>query len=132
LIRNENLSFVCKDVHLLIERNDSPFTNAAATGDVIRIPIAHGEGRFTAPADMLAAIEDNGQVLYRYCNAQGAITAEANPNGSLNNIAGIVNAAGNVMGLMPHPERACEPLLGSADGLHVFHSLARQCNAMVA
>jgi phosphoribosylformylglycinamidine synthase len=83
-------------------------------------------------ADMLAAIEDNGQVLYRYCNAEGAITAEANPNGSLNNIAGIVNAAGNVMGLMPHPERACEPLLGSADGLHVFHSLARQCNAMVA
>lgn len=132
LIRNENLSFVCKDVHLRIERHDSPFTNAAATGDVIRIPIAHGEGRFTAPAYMLAAIEDNGQVLYRYCNAEGAITAEANPNGSLNNIAGIVNAAGNVMGLMPHPERACEPLLGSADGLHVFHSLARQCNAMVA
>jgi phosphoribosylformylglycinamidine synthase len=131
LIRNEHLSFVCKDIHLRIERT-SPFTNTASLGDVVRIPVAHGEGRFTAPADVLASIEDNGQVLYRYCTPAGDVVPEANPNGSLNNIAGIMNAAGNVMGLMPHPERACEPILGSADGLHVFHSLMRQCNTAMA
>jgi phosphoribosylformylglycinamidine synthase I len=131
LIRNERISFVCKDVYLRIERS-SPFTNTREVGDVVRIPVAHGEGRFTAPADVLASIEDYGQVLYRYCTSDGDIATDANPNGSLNNIAGITNRAGNVMGLMPHPERACEPILGSADGLHVFHSLMRQCNTAMA
>lgn len=132
LIRNERLSFVCKDVYLRVERTDTPFTNTCNTHDVVRIPIAHGEGRFTAPADVLSAIENDQQVLYRYCTNDGQITSGANPNGSLNNIAGIINNAGNVMGLMPHPERACEPLLGSSDGLHVFNSLIRQCDATMA
>lgn len=129
LIRNEGLSFVCKDVHLRVERTNTPFTRALSTGSVLRIPMAHGEGRFTAPADVIDEIEANNQVLYRYATADGALSADANPNGSINNIAGITNARGNVMGMMPHPERACDPLLGSTDGVSVFASLALELSS---
>jgi len=132
LIRNRNLSFVCKDVHLRVENTDTPFSNVCSQGQVLRIPVAHGEGRYTASDDVIKGLEDNGQVLFRYVTADGVPTDESNPNGSLANIAGITNAARNVMGLMPHPERACEPLLGSADGMAVFQSLLRHCNANVA
>jgi phosphoribosylformylglycinamidine synthase len=129
LIRNEGLSFVCKDVHLRVERTNSPFTGALTAGSVLRIPMAHGEGRFTAPADVINEIEGNNQVLYRYATPDGSIAAAANPNGSINNIAGITNARGNVMGMMPHPERACDPLLGSTDGVSVFASLALELSS---
>lgn len=132
LIRNRNLSFVCKDVHLRVENTDTPFSNVCSMGQLLRIPVAHGEGRYTASDDVIKGLEDNAQVLFRYVNADGIPTDEANPNGSLANIAGITNAARNVMGLMPHPERACEALLGSADGMAVFQSLMRHCNANVA
>lgn len=124
LIRNANLSFVCKDVHLRVENTSSAFTNTVKPSSVLRVPVAHGDGRFTAPQDVIDGLEANGQVLYRYTTPDGAVTKESNPNGSMNNIAGIINANGNVMGLMPHPERACEPLLGSSDGVSVFESLA--------
>jgi phosphoribosylformylglycinamidine synthase len=132
LIRNRNLSFVCKDVHLRVENLDTPFSNTCHSGQILRIPVAHGEGRYTASEEVIKGLEDAGQVLYRYVTPDGQVTDEANPNGSMSNIAGITNASRNVMGLMPHPERACEPLLGSADGMTVFRSLLRHCNAEVA
>ncbi len=132
LIRNRNLSFVCKDVHLCVENPDTPFSNTCQPGQILRIPVAHGEGRYTASEDVIRGLEDAGQVLYRYVTPDGHATEEANPNGSLANIAGITNATRNVMGLMPHPERACEPLLGSADGMTVFRSLMRHCDTEVA
>lgn len=132
LIRNRNLSFVCKDVYLRVENTDTPFSNVCSPAQVLRIPVAHGEGRYTASDDVIKGLEDNRQILFRYVTADGVPTDEANPNGSLANIAGITNAARNVMGLMPHPERACEPILGSADGMAVFQSLLRHCNANVA
>jgi phosphoribosylformylglycinamidine synthase len=132
LIRNQHMSFVCKDVFLRVENTDTPFTNICSQGQVLRVPVAHGEGRYTVSADVIKGLEDSAQVLYRYVTPDGHVTDEANPNGSLNNIAGVTNAARNVMGLMPHPERACEILLGSDDGLTVFLSLARHCNVGVA
>lgn len=123
LIRNESLKFVCKEVYLNVEREDTKFTNQLSRGDVIRIPIAHGEGNFIATDEVLADIEANNQVVFRYADAEGNVTRSANPNGSINNIAGIINKEGNVLGLMPHPERACEAILGSADGLKIFQSL---------
>ena len=100
-----------------VERTDTPFTVACRAGQVLRIPIAHGEGNYYAPPDVLAALEPNGRVVFRYANAPARSTDEANPNGSLDSIAGICNDGRNVVGLMPHPERACEAALGSADGL---------------
>jgi len=130
LIRNAQLSFVCKDVHLRVERADTAFTQAYAAHDVVRIPVAHGEGRFIAPADVLEALEGNGQVLFRYALADGTVVDEANPNGSVHNIAGVMNAAGNVMGMMPHPERYVEAELGCTDGRGVFESLALATSAL--
>lgn len=132
LIRNANLSFVCKDVHLRVEQTDSPFTNAFDKGAVLRIPVAHGEGRFIAPDDVIRRIEDAGRVVFRYTSADGSVTDVANPNGSINNIAGIVNDAGNVMGMMPHPERYVEAALGCADGRGVFLSLATHVERLAA
>jgi len=123
LIRNESLKFVCKELYLKVERTDTRFTNELSEDGVIRIPIAHGEGNYIADEDVLAELEANSQVLFRYSDRDGNVSREANPNGSLNNIAGIISREGNVMGLMPHPERACEAILGSADGLKVFESL---------
>ncbi|MCS7001460.1 MAG: phosphoribosylformylglycinamidine synthase subunit PurQ [Dehalococcoidia bacterium] len=123
LIRNQDLQFHCEMVHLRVERADTAFTNAARPGQILRVPISHGEGNYFADPDTLRRIEANGQVLVRYCAPDGTVTPEANLNGSLNNIAGVMNERGNVFGLMPHPERACEPLLGSADGAVIFQSI---------
>lgn len=123
LIRNESLTFACKEVYLKVERTDTRFTSELSVGDVIKIPIAHGEGNFIASEEVLAELEENMQVVLRYSDADGNVTRQANPNGSLHNVAGIINKEGNVMGLMPHPERACEGILGSADGLRIFESL---------
>ncbi len=126
LIRNLNMRFVCADVYLRVERTDTAFTNVLAMNNhrPLRIPIAHGEGRYVAPDAVLNELEGNGQVLYRYVTPSNLITPEANPNGSQRNIAGILNKRGNVMGMMPHPERAMEAALGSDDGSTVFNSLA--------
>ncbi len=123
LIRNENLRFVCKDVLLKVENVSIPFTNNVKKGAVLRVPIAHGDGRFTASESELKLLEKNKQVVFRYVDSHGKPTAESNPNGSLNNIAGVCNTQGNVMGLMPHPERASEALVGGADGFAIFTSL---------
>jgi phosphoribosylformylglycinamidine synthase subunit PurQ / glutaminase len=115
LTRNQDLHFICDRVPLTVERNDIPWTQAYSTNETITLPIAHGEGRFYADKSTLAALEDHGQVLFRY--------AGDNPNGSLNNIAGICNRQGNVLGMMPHPERAADASLGSTDGLPLFQGL---------
>ena len=125
LMRNAHLQFRCQWVHLRVENADSPFTNVAEEGQVLRIPISHGEGNYFADPATLGEIEGRGQVAFRYCAAGGDVTEEANPNGSLANIAGITNARGNVLGMMPHPERCCEELLGGTDGRVVFESAVR-------
>lgn len=126
LVRNRGLHFVCKHVSLRVERNDSRFTNAASNGQILNIPIAHGEGCYFADDETLASLNARGQVLLRYCDESGNTTEAANPNGSRENIAGIRNEAGNVFGLMPHPERACDLLLGSTDGLTIFQSVLKK------
>ncbi|HEX2951855.1 MAG TPA: phosphoribosylformylglycinamidine synthase subunit PurQ [Armatimonadota bacterium] len=123
LYRNDHLKFVCKNQYLRIERTDIAFTHFYQKGQVVNIPIAHGEGRYYADPDVLAKLEDNGQVVFRYCTASGDVASEANPNGSLNNIAGICNEEGNVLGMMPHPERRCDRLLGGTDGKKMFKGL---------
>jgi len=121
--RNRGQRFECRDVHLRVERNDLPFTRGYRAGQVISLPIAHGEGNFEAPAELLDEIEAAGQVVLRYCDAAGETTDEANPNGSARNIAGVANRAGNVLGMMPHPERASEALVCGVDGLALFAGL---------
>jgi phosphoribosylformylglycinamidine synthase len=123
LLRNANLHFVGAPVHIRVERTDTQFTSRYREGDVLRIPVAHGEGRYTADAATLERLEGEGHVVFRYVTADGMRSPDANPNGAMNDIAGIRNAAGNVVGLMPHPERAVDSLLGSADGLPLFQSL---------
>ena len=125
LLRNDSCEFRCEWVHLRVERAESPFTRECRPGQVLRIPISHGEGNFYADPDTLQSLEQGGQVAFRYSTPDGRVTGDANPNGSLRNIAGIVNARGNVLGMMPHPERACEPLLGGADGLWILRSALR-------
>ena len=126
LVRNRGLHFVCEHVNLRVDQGDTLFTRAAKAGQILNIPIAHGEGCYFADDETLARLRGNGQVLLRYCDAQGDASEAANPNGSRENIAGIRNEAGNVFGLMPHPERACDPLLGSTDGLAIFKSMLRK------
>jgi phosphoribosylformylglycinamidine synthase len=125
MLRNRSLHFRCEHVHVRVEQQDTPFTVAAAPAQVLRIPIAHGEGNYYAPPDVVERLERNRQVVFRYVTARGEVTDEANPNGSVNNIAGICNEARNVVGLMPHPERACELAVGSADGLVLLQSAVR-------
>lgn len=124
LIRNRSLQFRCEQVFLRTETSDSPFTNAIPEGKLLRIPIAHGEGCYFADAQTLSSLNTNHQVLWRYVTETGATTEMANPNGSVENIAGVCNAARNVAGLMPHPERASECILGSTDGRLIFESMA--------
>lgn len=116
LIRNRSLQFRCENVFLKTATIDSPFTNQIPAGQLLRVPIAHGEGCYFADTDTIAKLKVNQQILWQYANAQGELTDGANPNGAVENIAGICNERRNVAGLMPHPERACEPLLGSTDG----------------
>ncbi len=125
LIRNEALKFRCKWVNLRSENTDTRFTNSLLPGETINIPIAHGEGLYMADEKTITELEENKQVVFRYSTESGEVSQEANPNGSINNIAGIINKEGNVLGMMPHPERACESILGSADGIKVFRSLTR-------
>ncbi len=125
MLRNTGLRFICKFVTLRVERTDTPFTNRYREGQVIRLPVAHNEGRYTVDAKTLDDVRL--QVALRYCDAQGQVRETANPNGSTDAIAGIANRAGNVMGLMPHPERASEDVLGSADGRLLFESMIEAC-----
>ncbi len=124
LMRNASLKFVCRDVYLRIERVDTVFTGAYTTGQVLRFPVAHHDGNYFADAETLQRLEDGGQIVFRYCDAAGNVTPTANPNGSIANIADILNADGNVLGMMPHPERLADPLLGGTDGAPMFTTLA--------
>ena len=124
LIRNDHLQFRCEWTSLRIENSDSPFTSKAEAGQVISVQISHGEGNYFADSATLDEIEKNNQVIFRYSSPEGCIDRENNPNGSLNNIAGITNREGNVLGMMPHPERCCDPLLGSTDGEVIFRSIS--------
>ncbi len=132
LMRNESLRFICKDTPLRVENAATPFTSALTDGQVVHIPLSHGEGRYYADAETVDRLEGNGQVLFRYCTPEGNVTDDANPNGSVRNIAGIVNNDGNVCGLMPHPERCVEALLGGEDGRLIFESLLDHVSAVAA
>lgn len=125
LVKNDTLRFESKDVLLRVERTDTLYTADYTQGQILRVPIAHGEGNYEADKETLDMLEAEGRVVFRYVNAAGEATEDANPNGSWRNIAGIMNEAGNVMGMMPHPERAMEPILGSTDGIGVFTSLVK-------
>lgn len=125
MLRNESLKFVCRQVFLKTENNQIRFTQNCQKGEVLKIPIAHGEGNYFADKETIKKLNQNGQVVFRYCDELGNVTQVSNPNGSVENIAGICNEQGNVMGMMPHPERACDPLLGSADGRKVFESILK-------
>jgi phosphoribosylformylglycinamidine synthase I len=128
LMRNVGMKYVCRFLHIRTETTDTPFTNALTKGQVLYIPIGHGDGNYYADAETLKRIEDNGQVVFRYVDANGQVTPEANPNGSQNNIAGIVNERRNVLGMMPHPDRSYDAILGSADGKLILESMV---NALV-
>ncbi len=125
LIRNASLRFACKDVRLRVETTGTPFTSSLAEGQLLTVPVAHGEGNYVADEATLDELEDEGRVVFRYVDAHGEATPEANPNGSARNIAGIANVPGNVLGMMPHPERCVEAVLGhaGADGAHIFRSV---------
>ena len=123
LRRNDHLQFRCEWVNLRVENTDSPFSSKMVDKQVVRIPISHGEGNYFASDSTLETMEDNGQILFRYSSDKGELLQSVNPNGSLNNIAGITNKEGNVLGMMPHPERCCDPILGGDDGLLIFESI---------
>jgi phosphoribosylformylglycinamidine synthase I len=123
LLKNDSRQFVCKNVFLRVENNKTCFTHLCNLQDIIQVPIAHGEGSYYCDADTLKEINDNGQVLFRYCNEEASTDKIYNPNGSVENIAGVMNAGGNVLGMMPHPERNAEALLGTAHGIKIFKSL---------
>jgi phosphoribosylformylglycinamidine synthase len=123
MLRNRSLHFICKDVYVRVENAATPFTNACKPGQVLKIPIAHADGNYYTDPVMLAGLQANAQVVFRYCTSDGQVTPEANPNGSLDNIAGIRNDRGNVLGMMPHPERCAEQMLGNEDGRLIFLSM---------
>ena len=129
LLRNRDLKFQCEHVCVKVEQTDTPFTMRAARGQVLRLPIAHGEGNYFADPATITELENSGRIVLRYCDAGGTVSDEANPNGSLHSIAGICSERRNVVGLMPHPERACEPVLGSGDGLVIFESVVASLSA---
>jgi phosphoribosylformylglycinamidine synthase I len=126
MLRNRDLKFHCEHVWIRVEQTDTPFTARATRGQVLRIPIAHGEGNYYVEPEVLTKLEGSGRVVFRYCDEHGQVTDAANPNGALNGIAGVCSERRNVVGLMPHPERACEPALASADGLVLFESVVTQ------
>ena len=123
MLRNRGLKFICHPQHLRVERADTPFTGQMRVGQVIQVPLNHNEGAWTAGVESLQTIEDERLVVFRYCDADGQVTDAANPNGAVDNVAGILNEAGNVLGMMPHPERVCEGILGGTDGRGLFGSL---------
>ncbi|HRW63527.1 MAG TPA: phosphoribosylformylglycinamidine synthase subunit PurQ [Bacteroidales bacterium] len=123
LLHNDNQKFICKNVYMVPDNNSNSLTASLNKQEALKIPIAHGEGRYFAPKEMLQEMRQNGQILFRYCNQYGEVTAEANPNGSVENIAGVCNANKNVFGMMPHPERAADDELGNTDGRSIFESM---------
>lgn len=125
LMRNRGLKFICENSYIRVERSNTPFTRLYKEGEVVKIPIAHADGNYFADDETLKRIQDNGQIVFRYCDAGGNITDDANPNGSLLNIAGICNEKRNVLGMMPHPERCAEDILGNTDGKRVFESILK-------
>ena len=125
LMRNDSTQFRCQDVHLRVETVQTPFTNAATPGQVIEMPISHGEGNYYVDAETLARLKAEDRIVFRYCDADGNPTSAGNPNGSLENIAGVLNEGRNVLGMMPHPERASEALIGGTDGLLIWDSMLR-------
>ena len=130
MLRNRSVKFQCEHVFVRVEQTDTPFTLACTPGQVLRIPIAHGEGNYYAEPEVIAALERERRVIFRYTTADGVVTDAANPNGSIHNIAGICSERRNVVGLMPHPERACELAVGSADGLVVLESVVKSVQHM--
>ncbi|HZG54430.1 MAG TPA: phosphoribosylformylglycinamidine synthase subunit PurQ [Pyrinomonadaceae bacterium] len=132
LIRNRDLHFICRHVRVRVERADTPFTNELKGGQVLSLPVAHAEGNYVCDDETLAELQSENRIIFRYCDPEGRATSAANPNGARDNIAGICNRARNVVGMMPHPERACEDLLGSSDGRGLFHSLAATLAAAAA
>ena len=132
LMRNDVLQFRCQWVDMRVDAVSTPFSQSYRSGQVVRMPISHGEGRYYADDATLRELEESGRIVFRYCNENGEVTSGSNPNGSLNGIAGIVNRAGNVLGMMPHPERCCEEILGGVDGRPVFGSMVEHLKAPVA
>jgi phosphoribosylformylglycinamidine synthase len=128
LLRNNNLKFICKDVFLKVENNKTPFTSTIKNGDLLRIPIAHGDGNYFADSDVIDELESSNRIVFRYANESGEIVMNSNPNGSINNIAGIISKEGNVLGMMPHPERYSDSILGCNDGLAIFNSIVENFN----
>jgi phosphoribosylformylglycinamidine synthase I len=128
--RNDSLRFVCQHQLLRVDNATTPFTSGYRAGQVVNIPIAHAEGNYFADPETVADLEAHGQIVFRYCDADGSLTAAANPNGSVSNIAGLCNRWGNVLGMMPHPERAAEAILGSTDGLALFESLVQTAGTL--
>ena len=125
LMRNDHLQFRCEWTNLKVENTVTPFTADCCDGQVLRVPISHGEGNYFADENTLYELESENRIIFRYCSVDGLVTDESNPNGSVNNIAGIVNSKGNILGMMPHPERCCESLMGGIDGLEIFQSIIR-------
>ncbi len=125
LIRNRDLHFICRHINLSVENQNTPFTSEVEAGKILSIPIAHAEGNYVCDDETFQKLEENGQIVFRYCDENGTISDESNPNGARSNIAGICNENGNVLGMMPHPERACEGILGSNDGRDIFRSLTK-------
>ncbi len=123
MLRDRHLSFICEEAFIRVENADTPFTNQCEPGQILRLPIAHADGNYYTDPVTLGALQANAQIVFRYCDREGRVTSQANPNGSLDNIAGIRNAAGNVLGLMPHPERGAEQLFQNEDGLVIFQSI---------
>lgn len=123
LMHNRTLRFICKDVHVRVENSETPFTQKIENGKVLKIPVAHAEGNYYADMETLKGLEDNGQIVFRYSTEGGKVTEDANPNGSMKNIAGIANKNKNVLGIMPHPERCSEVILGNTDGRFIFESI---------
>ena len=130
LIRNDHLEFRCSWTDLRVENDQTIFSHMAKSGDLLLVPISHGEGSYQADEDTIDKLERNGRVVFRYAGPAGEVTPEFNPNGSMNNIAGITNAAGNVLGMMPHPERACDALIGGEDGATIFRSMFTEIPAI--
>lgn len=129
LLRNSRMKFICKDVFLRVDNNNTPFTNNINKGQVLKIPIAHGEGNYFADTDTIKMLEDTDSIVFRYSTEDGFTTNDANPNGSINNISGIINSEGNVLGMMPHPERYSDLQLSCDDGINVFKSIENFVNS---
>lgn len=125
MMRNKDLKFICKNVYVKVEKTDIPYTKACKKSQVLKIPIAHAEGNYYADPEILKSLEENRQIVFRYSTRNGEITEESNPNGAVNNIAGICNKEGNILGMMPHPERCSERVIGNEDGRLIFESLIK-------